>query len=142
MRSLFWNIDLFEKNVYKDTSVINSLTSFADIGIFSKGDPEFQKIKLEKTGILNLFKQEKMHIFDDKDINLIQVIDLYKNSKLFLVDDKLETLCSAKKHKSDIFTVWVKRGPYAQAQDNIEGFVPNVTIDNLSNLSEIISSNL
>ena len=46
LRSTFWNVDLFNKNVYKDASVIKDLSRIANIGIFSKGDEYFQKQKI------------------------------------------------------------------------------------------------
>lgn len=133
---------LLEHKIYEEvTQVLDSLNTFAILGIFSKGEDEFQKTKLEKTKMLKFFKEENIHIFDDKDANLIQVLEKYKNSKLFLVDDKLDILYFAKKHMPQIITVWVKRGPYAAAQKPIEDFIPSATIDDLANLYRIVSSN-
>lgn len=133
---------LSEHKIYAEVmQVLDSLNSFAILGIFSKGEDKFQKTKLEKTKMLKFFKEENIHIFDDKDANLIQVLEKYRNSKLFLVDDKLDILYFAKKHMPRIITVWVKRGPYAAAQEPIEDFIPTATIDNLSNLYRIVSSN-
>lgn len=138
----FKDSQLQNYNIYEEVmEVLTQLTNVAIMGIFSKGETEFQKTKLRKTGMMKFFKENNVHIFDDKDVNLIQVLEKYKDAKLFLVDDKLGVLFFAKKHMPQIITVWVKRGPYAEHQGPIEDFVPSVTINNLSNLYNIVSSN-
>ena len=121
--------------------VLTKLKDIADLGIFSKGGNEFQRTKLENTGMIKFFEENRIHIFDDKDANLMDVLGKYKNSKLFLVDDKLGILYSAKKLMPEITAIWVKRGPYAQAQQSIENFVPDAIIENLSNLFSLVASN-
>lgn len=129
-------------NIYAEVMrILNKLKDIASLGIFSKGETQFQKTKLEKTGMKKFFAENNIHIFDDKDANLINVLDKYKDFKLFLVDDKLNILSSAKKYLPQIITIWVKRGPYAQSQEPIEDFSPSVTIDNLSDLYNIVLSN-
>ena len=140
--ALFKQSELSKSRIYEEVfHVLDNLSNSVTLGIFSKGETLFQKTKLEKTGIMKFFKKENVHIFDDKDINLVKIIDKYKGFKIFFVDDKLEILYSAKKYMPQIITVWVKRGPYAKTQVPIENFTPNVTIDNLSNLYNIVSSN-
>lgn len=121
--------------------ILMRLKAVARLGIFSKGKTQFQKTKLSKTGMLKFFKENDIHIFDDKNANLMDVLEKYKNSKLILVDDKLGILYSANKHLPQITTVWIKRGPYAQIQEPIEDFTPSATIDSLSNLFNIVLSN-
>ena len=129
-------------NIYEEVmGILLQLKNIASLGVFSKGEIEFQKTKLRKTGMIKFFQENNIHIFDDKDVNLIEVLRKYEDSKLFLVDDKLGILYSAKKHMPGIITVWVKRGPYAAIQKPIEDFVPSATINNLSNLYDIVSKN-
>lgn len=122
--------------------VLESLSNFVTLGIFSEGEYAFQKVKLEKTGILKFFKEEDIHIFQGKDNNLIQAINKYKGSRIFLVDDRLTVLASAKKNAQQVSTIWVRRGRYADAQKEIEGFIPDSTILNLKELIGIIESNI
>lgn len=138
----FKDSQLQNYNIYEEVmEILMQLKNIASLGIFSKGETEFQKTKLKKTGMKDFFQENHVHIFDDKDANLINVLDKYKDCKLFLVDDKLGILASAKKYMPQIITIWVKRGPYAQIQEPIEDFVPSVTIDNLSDLYNIVSDN-
>ncbi len=141
--AFFKQSELSEHKVYAEViQVLDGLNNFATLGIFSKGEVQFQKAKLEKTGMIKFFKEKNIHIFDDKDINLIRIIDKYKNYKLFLVDDKLEILYLAKKYMKQVFTIWVKRGWYAENQKAIPGFTPDAKVDNLSEIVRIVKSNL
>jgi FMN phosphatase YigB (HAD superfamily) len=141
--ALFIESGLSENKVYEDVrQVLESLNTFATLGIFSKGEAQFQKTKLEKTDLVKFFQEKDVHIFDDKNINLIQTVEKYKNSKIFLVDDLLNVLSSAKKNAEKIFTIWVKRGRYAQNQKEILGFTPDAQVENLSEVVRIVRSNL
>ncbi len=144
---------LFDTQTFKDSkltkytsygeviSVLENLSKIAELGIFSKGESEFQKTKLEKTGMAKFFKEENVHIFIDKDVNLINVLENYKNSKIFLIDDKLEILYSAKKCMEQVFTIWVKRGWFAENQNPIKGFKSDAEVENLSEVVRIVGSN-
>jgi FMN phosphatase YigB (HAD superfamily) len=137
--ALFIQSGLSENKAYEEVmQTLESLSSFATLGIFSKGETQFQKNKLEKAEMLKYFKEENVHIFEDKNINLMQVINKYKRSKIFLVDDRLEVLYSAKKNMEQIFTIWAKRGRYAQNQQAISGFTPDAEVENLSEVARIV----
>ncbi len=134
---------LLSHKIYQEVAeVLSNLSKIATLGIFSKGETEFQKTKLKKTGMIKFFKENNIHIFADKDVNLINVLKKYASTKLFLVDDKLEILYSAKKHMSGIVTIWVKRGPFAENQKEIFGFKPDAQVENLSEVVRIVKSNL
>ncbi len=141
--AFFKQSKLLKHKIYADVmQVLDNLSAFALLGIFSKGESEFQKTKLEKTGIAKFFKEKNIHIFDDKDANLINILEKYKDSKIFLIDDKLSVLSSAKKHVPEVCVIWVKRGPFAENQQPIFGFVPDAEIKNLSEVVEIVKSSL
>lgn len=141
--AFFKHSGLSEHKIYEEVMlVLDNLNSFVTLGIFSKGEIEFQKTKLEKTGMAKFFKKENIHIFDDKDTNLIQVLNKYKGYKIFLIDDKLGILYSAKTYSNQIFTIWVKRGPFAKVQKDISGFKPDKIIENLSDVVSIIKYKL
>ena len=120
---------------------IKRLSKSFDLGIFSKGEIEFQNNKLDKTGLRKYFKKSNIHIFEDKNANLKDVIGKYDNYKVFLIDDKLQVLYEAKLSMPLIVTIWIKRGPFAENQKPIENFFPDITVNNLVNLSKIVESN-
>jgi len=144
---------IFDTKTFKDSTltifslyeevfpVLKKLKNIASLGIFSKGNVEFQNIKLKQTGIIDFFDQANVHVFEDKEININIVLDKYKDYKVFLVDDKLGVLYTAKAHSTSIFTIWVRRGPFAQNQTQLENFLPDVEIENLSLLDKIILQN-
>lgn len=138
----FKNSQLKDYKVYDEVLlVLDKLSKIADLGIFSKGEVEFQNTKLKKTYIKKFFQNHHIHIFEDKDVNIKNVLDKYRNHTLFLVDDKLLTLYAAKLYNFSVFTIWVRRGPFAKDQRPIKNFSPNATIYNLSDLNKIIESN-
>ena len=115
--------------------ILEKLSKIAELGIFSKGDFEFQKAKLKNTKIEDFFKGKNVHIFQDKILN-IKALNQYKNYKIFFVDDRLEVLRDVKKFLPSIIVIWIKRGPHAERLKKIEGFNPDKTI---ANLSQIVS---
>ena len=139
----FKDSKLREYGIYDEImEALTQLSSLANLGIFSKGESEFQKTKLEKTGMIKFFKENNIHIFDDKDANLISVLEKYKTSRIFLVDDKLPLLYSAKKYMPKVFAIWVRRGLYAQDQKEIPGFKPDAEVTDLKEVASIINSKL
>ncbi len=115
------------------------LSSVAEIGIFSQGEDIFQREKLKQTLIHTYFKEENIHIFALKDENIGDVLAKYKNRDVFLVDDKLEVLKLGKDLSENLFTIWLKRGPFAKAQEGIVGFTPDAIISNLSEAVAFVS---
>lgn len=141
--ALFIQSGLSNHEVYDEVMrVLKKLSTFAILGIFSEGETDFQKTKLEKTEILKYFKEDDIHIYGDKNTNFLQAIDNYKDNKVFLVDDRLDVLNSAKRKMKKIITIWIKRGRYAENQKPISGFKPDAKVENLSEIVRIVKSNL
>ena len=142
---------LFDTATFKDSSLTNyslydeivpvleSLKDVSELGIFSKGDDFFQNTKLKETGIGDFFQRENIHIFEDKDINLENVINKYIELQIYIVDDRLATLYNAKTINPLVATIWVKRGPFAQDDTLLTNFTPDNTIVNLEEVVEIVS---
>ena len=124
-------------SLYEETiDVLRNISEVATIGIFSKGHTGFQKNKL--TIIKHLIDESNIHIFVDKDSNIKEVLEKYDNSNLFLVDDKLSVLKLAKDFNGKVFTIWIKRGPYAESGKNVEKFEPDSEVLNLAETIPII----
>ena len=134
---------LLEHKIYQEViSVLDSLKKIAILGIFSEGDLKFQTQKLVKTDIKKYFKEMHTHIVLNKLNDIKRVFEKYKDNKIFLIDDKLSILNKLKKIMPLCFTIWVKRGWYAQNQKEIPGFKPDATVDNLREVVKIISQSL
>lgn len=120
--------------------VLNELSNKEQItlGIFSSGKEFLQKAKIET--LLQFFHKQHVHIYDEKDKKLEDMLHEYKEKKVYLIDDYLEVLEKAKEIKKDIITIWMKRGQFAENISPSVSFKPDAGIDTLSQLPEIIAS--
>ena len=135
----FKKSNLLDHSLYSEVlPVIKELSKKYILGIFSEGETSFQKEKLRKTKILDLFIASHVNIVEKKDLMLEKILKKYKNYKIILVDDKLSVLHKAKMISPFISTIWVKRGKYAESQLPIENFSSDVIIENLKNIVSII----
>lgn len=135
---VIWNKEHFKESVYQETKkVLEDLSEIASIGIFSKGVNIFQKAKL--TTIQYMLKKEHIHIIIDKHSKVAQIMKKYEAMRLYLVDDALSVLHTAKKVNRHIFTIWIKRGRFAEVQEPIAGFLPDATVKDLRPIPNIVS---
>jgi hypothetical protein len=124
---IFWNIDLFEKNVYKDASVIKDLSRIADIGIFSKGDENFQKQKIQS--IINFIEPEDIHIYKNKLEKINDIFSSYRDFEVYLIDNERDVLEEVRKINSNIYTILIDR----------KNRFKNLDIIKIKNLAELKS---
>ena len=130
LQKILWNVDLFEKNVYKDTSVIKDLSNLAVIGIFSKGDKNFQK---QKIFFLNkLLNDNNIYIFSNKTDRIKEVFEKYKDYIIYLVDNEGEVLFKAKSLFPNISAVLIDRKNQFQNDKNL------IKIKDLNELKSLI----
>ena len=103
----FHNVDLFEKSVYKDTSVVKNLADLAIIGIFSQGEENFQKSKI---AFLNaLLNRDNVYIFPNKINQMKQAFNKYTGYEIFLVDDNLNVLTKAEDAYPNVYVILIDR---------------------------------
>lgn len=128
----------FRGNYYKETKhVMKKLSKIAKIGIFSKGHDRLQRQKLY--ALLEILSSDDIHITINKRSIVSEVFSKYKQYKVYVVDDALDVLREIKKINNKIFTIWVKRGFYADKQKNIKNFKPDAVIDDLSKLILLVT---
>lgn len=143
-----FNTDIFRESQFKKhfvyeevCDVLSKLSKIATLGIFSEGETEFQINKIKKTRIKKYFSKNHIYIVGEKEIHLQEILIKYKDNRFFLVDDKLSILHKAKETFPYIFTIWIKRGKYAQNQKSIEGFIPDAIIESLKDIISVINNN-
>lgn len=130
---------LVKHKAYEEViGVLDNLNKIAVLGIFSEGDIEFQIEKLTKTDIKKYFDEIHTHIVSDKVSEIKKVFNKYAKNKIFLVDDKLSILRDLRDFMPSVFTIWVKRGPFAQNQREISGFKPDAEVKILSEVVKIV----
>jgi FMN phosphatase YigB (HAD superfamily) len=140
---LFKKSYLTKHKIYEEVrDVLEKLSKIALLGIFSEGDLEFQRKKLNQTEIADYFEKGNTHVVLNKLTEIRKVLQKYIDRKTFFVDDKLNILFDAKKIFPKVVTIWVKRGIYAENQKDIPGFKPDAVVANLSEVVKIVNSKL
>ncbi len=107
LEKIFWNIDLFNKNVYKDASVIKDLGRIGNIGIFSKGEESFQKQKI--SFLSGLIETDDIHIFKNKLDKISDILEIYQDLNIYFIDNELEVLEAIRKINTDVNLILVDR---------------------------------
>lgn len=133
--------NIFLGNLYNEAKKVVQILSknkLLRIGIFSGGNKDFQMRKIKE--IKNLFHKEHMHIFTFKEKELFRVLLKYKKYRLYLVDDRLDILSLAKNLEENIIAIWIRRGRFAERQQSIANFVPDATIDNLTEVIKLLDN--
>lgn len=139
-----FNVDVFKQSgltnfaIYDEVEeTLENLKDNYVLGVFSEGEVELQKSKLKNTGIKKYFKDENVHIVENKPASVANVLNKYNVNNIFYVEDKLNVLFDAKKLTPSLFAIWMKRGRYAQNQKDIPGFKPDAEIENLKEVVRI-----
>lgn len=117
-------------------NVLEKLNNTYTLGILSQGEKEFQIKKLQETGIFELLDKDHIFITQDKHGEMEEILKNLEIEETILVDDKLEILKKAKELHLKTRTVWIKNGPYAMS--TTENFIPDFTIQDISNLLEVL----
>ncbi len=129
LEKVFWNIDLFNKNVYKDASVIKDLGRIGDIGIFSKGEESFQKQKI--SFLSDLIETDDIHIFKNKIDKINEVLEIYQDLNIYFIDNEPDVLESVKKINPEAYLILIDRKNEYENSDIIK-------IKDLSELKSLI----
>jgi len=122
----------------KETLV--ELSTVAKLGILSQGQIAFQEKKLRETNIAQYFFEEHKHIVEYKIDVMKEVFERYHNkAKVYFIDDWIEMLRFAKKTDPSVVTIWMKRGEYAQVQEESNDFIPDAVVTNLRGVIPLIN---
>lgn len=141
LKAVFWDKNLYESCIYPDVKKVFKYLAknTIKIGIFSTGELEHQKIKIES--LKEYLTENHIHISKDKFKIIKATFNAYKTSKTFLVDDYPQILERAKKHDKNIFTVFIKRETSHRDLIIPENFKPDAIITSLNQLIDIIKTN-
>jgi FMN phosphatase YigB (HAD superfamily) len=134
---IIYSPDAMEGNMYEEVyDTLSQLQTYATLGIFSQGSEKLQKRKLSP--IMHFFHPDHMHVVTDKEKAIAKVFEKYIDKTIFLIDDALPILYTLKQAYPHVFTIWMKRGRYADKQEAIPGFSPEKTVLQLQECIEII----
>lgn len=129
------------KNFDEVSDVLEELSKISRIGIFSTGEKNFQHNKLLNTKIMKYFKPEDIHVSEDKEQVLEEILKSYPKSKIFLVDDKIKILKRAKEILPSVHTIWVKRGPFVELMRDIK-YEPDTASEDLKTIVSVVAKKL
>ena len=138
--SLLLDASLFEEHAYKEVvAVVTALSKIAEVGIYSQGLTKFQERKI--ASFRHLFTEKHVYISQDKKQEMARIFANYKEYAIFFVDDILPILALASTIDSTIFTIWIRRGEYAERMTHVEGFSPSAQIGDLQKVIDIVKQN-
>ncbi len=137
--ALFKKTNFSQYSLYEEVpGVLADLSKKLILGIFSQGEEALQNKKLKATKIDHFFQKEHIYIESEKEEKVKIIGEKYKNIHLYMADDKLPLLSLMKKEYPHIFTIWIKRGVYAENQKPLPGFTPDAIMKNLSGIIPLI----
>jgi hypothetical protein len=128
----WWSEESFSKCLLIDENFFKEVRKIALIGIFSKGEINFQKKKIEK--FMNFINADDVHIFEDKIIKINEILAKYNDSNIYVVDDDLRVLENFKKANRLVFTILVKKEKAITVNDNID-----IAMDNVSEILPLLA---
>ncbi|MDP2649290.1 MAG: HAD family hydrolase [bacterium] len=142
VKKILYNELFFKNGFYQEVEkTLNYLKKIAKIGIFSQGDEEFQWAKIDQSGLKHFFDKNIIYIKHNK----IQFTSFLKkkhaNDEIFLVDDNPNVIFRVKDKMPYIFTIWIRRGKFAEMHKDIENFKPDAIIKNLTETIDIVKNN-
>lgn len=119
-------LEIYSRSLFEDTvSVLSELRNNFDIGIYSQGYEDFQKTKIESSGIKKFFDDHLIYIDKDK-LNPAFIQQLPTGATI--IDDKKEVIEELK--TSNRFNlIWINR----KNEENIEG------VKTIRSLKEVVS---
>jgi FMN phosphatase YigB (HAD superfamily) len=138
--ALLKKTDLTMFKMYEEVhDALEELAQVASLGIFSQGEIAFQLKKLKETNIHNYFAEEHTHIVADKLEVIRDILEKYADKgKIYIVEDRLDVLQIAKQCGANIYTIWMKRGRYADKQRVPVVYIPDATVRNLHEVVPVI----
>lgn len=119
-------------------AVIRHLAENYELGIFSTNETSFFRAKFDP--IKQYFNKDFIFISHDKKKIISKLDKLVDSHKLIIIDDLIEILKVVYHRHSKVFTVWIKREPYAVNASLTKDFLPYKIITNLDELMPIVKS--
>ncbi|MFZ5425087.1 MAG: HAD family hydrolase [Patescibacteria group bacterium] len=133
--SIFDNMDISACVNRNAKETLKYLSSLGVVLIFTGGDVEFQKKKVEKSSLDKFV--DGVRVFPFKMEHFVNTINEYPNKQVIYIDDNPYNLDMAKKTITGITTIWVMQGHYCRENPNYAN--SDLCIPNIGKLLEIKS---
>lgn len=129
-----------KKSLYSDVEEVLEMISkkgTVRIGIFSGGQEDMQRKKI--ASLVHILEEDHIHINEvDKLQDIPTVLEKYTNHKVFIIDDLLIVLEKFKSVNDKVITVLIERNGTKKEGISGDGFIPDLRIENLRELTTII----
>lgn len=140
LRLANWLVDYrFDERVYPNAiAVVEAAQRFGITAILSDGDAVFQPLKIQKSGLWEVFRDNVL-IYVHKELELSDVEAHFPAKRYILIDDKLRILDAVKRVWGDrVRTIFPRQGHYAADRESLTQFPPaDMTIDHIGDLLNI-----
>lgn len=104
----------FDNVIKNSIKLVKSLQKIGDVYIYSLGHPDYQKVKINKSGFEKIVGINNIIITQDKINGLKNILNKFNNDKVFIIDDRIEILEATKSYNHEIVTIWYKYGAYSK----------------------------
>lgn len=135
---LWYSPEILTQALYPETvSVLEKFQKEDNLtlGIFSSGNPDFQKAKI--TSIEHFFSEKYIYIAPSKNDILPEVLQTYKNEDIVFIDDFIPVLQKIKRLDAEALVIWIKRGKFAEKTEMPQGFYPDHVVENLTEVESL-----
>ena len=131
LEKLWWDLEAFGKCLLVDESFLSKIQAEATIGIFSKGEINFQNKKIDK--FKEIIQPENVYIFEDKIIRISEVLKKYRTYKIYVIDDNINVLEGFKKIDSNVYVILINNKQIENINSDI-----NMVVENMQQLPELL----
>ena len=124
----YFSSENIQKFLFEDSEILYEIKDVR-LGIFSRGDLEYQREKIEQ--FKDILESDLIFVLHNKIKQLPELIETNSDSQIYIIDDVSEVLLAAKETKSSVVTILIDRD---EEHDKVNG------IDyKLNNLFDIIT---
>lgn len=124
LEKLWWDEESFRECLLVDENFLKQIQEKAVIGIFSKGEINFQKKKIEK--FASFLNPEDIYIFEDKIVKINEILAKYKDYQIYIVDDDVNVLESFKQMDNLVYTILIRPEQTEAVNNKIDAVIDNV----------------
>lgn len=109
------------------------------LGIFSTGEKKLQMEKVDVIG--HFFKEDDIHIYPLKDVEIPQILKQYEGKRVYIIDDISRVLEEVNKQDPKVITIWITRKGASYHDDADGDYKPNKNVQALPEVVSIVASN-
>lgn len=119
----FYNQNFKSNNIKGSQHLISNLKKIGKVLIYSLGHPDYQKVKIKKSGFERIIGKQHVFIVQDKINGFKKLLNKYKSFTPVIIDDRVDMLKKARSANLDSILIWHIYGTYAKNNKLNDNFV-------------------